>query len=103
MVWFWLRPRLLPASGRSESQSLRHRGSTQPWHQTAKSKRQLIMAAIPPRAVMSTVFGDRFALAAMGILGVGVVWTVSKLIVTVMEDNKIEPPKPKTQYITQET
>jgi len=61
------------------------------------------MAFISPRAVMSTLFGDRFALAAMGVLGIGVVWTVSTMIVMVMEDNKIESPKPKTQYITQDT
>jgi hypothetical protein len=72
-------------------------------HGIKRMRQDIIMDRISSRGLMSTISGDRFALAVVGVLSVGIIWSISTRIVREMENNLIEPSNPKTQYITQET
>ncbi|PKS12020.1 hypothetical protein jhhlp_001316 [Lomentospora prolificans] len=52
---------------------------------------------------MSFVRDDRVALVGMGLAAAALISSMMAIVTMVIEDNKIERPEPKTQYITQET
>lgn len=54
-------------------------------------------------AILSFFRDERVALVGIGIAAGALVSGMMMLVSVVIEDNKIEQPAPKTQYITQET